>query len=78
MYIFDDMINMGLKENQEWPSIYHEGVAKNLLLCNPMVTTRDTLTEGVQWVLSHSEEWAKTVTIEQIIADNTRPFSLNV
>jgi hypothetical protein len=50
MYMLEDMIDMGLKKGQKWPSPAHRTVACNLALCNPLVKNRDTLTEIVQKV----------------------------
>jgi S-adenosylmethionine/arginine decarboxylase-like enzyme len=52
MYMIDDMIDMGLEDGQKWPTKAHRAVAQNLALCNPMITTRDALTEIVQKVCS--------------------------
>jgi hypothetical protein len=78
MYIFPDMIDMGLKDGQKWPSEEHKTVAQALLLCNSQVFERDILTEGVQWVMRFSEEKLKTLTMQDVIADDTRPFSIPV
>lgn len=47
MYIFADMIDLGLPEGEIWSSEDHRVVAQNIGLCNPRVTTRDSLTEIV-------------------------------
>ena len=66
MYIFPEMIDMGLEEKQEWPNKAFREVAKNILLCNPRVTTRDALNQGVQKVLSIPEDEIKTVTFADL------------
>jgi hypothetical protein len=66
MYMFPEMINMGLKEGQEWPNEVYKEVAKCVLLCNPRVTTRDVLNEGVQKILSIPEDKIKTVTYAEL------------
>lgn len=50
MYLLEDMIEMGLKRGQKWPTKAHRQVACNLVLGNPLVRTRDELTEIVQRV----------------------------
>jgi len=51
MYIMEDMIDMGLKEDQEWPSEIYRNVAEYILLCNSNINTRDKLESGVQKIL---------------------------
>lgn len=78
MYIFPEMINMGLNEGQQWPSETHKNVARNLLLCNRLVFTRDLLTDGVQWILSKPVEFWETATLDDVLHDTTRPFEIPV
>ena len=66
MYIFPEMIDMGLQEGQEWPTEYHKIVAQNVLLCNETITTRDALTQGVQNILKIPEDKIKTITFEDL------------
>lgn len=62
MYIFPEMIDMGLAEGQTWPSPEHRVVAQNLGLCNPDVRERDRLTEICQGVIKIPQDRIKTVT----------------
>lgn len=62
MYIFNDMIDMGLKEGETWKSDIHKKVAQNCLLCNPRIHTRDALTEGVGIINSIPDDKIKLVT----------------
>lgn len=66
MYIIPEMINMGLKEGQEWPNEAYKIVAQNILLGNPRVNTRDVLNDGVQKILSIPEDKIKTVTFSDL------------
>lgn len=66
MYGFPEMINMGLKNDQEWPSEAYQVVAVNLLICNPNINTIDKLTEGVQKVLNIPEDKIKTITMNDL------------
>src|ERR1700723_3589938 len=50
MYLIEDMIDMGLKAGQKWPSAAHRKVASTLVIGNPLIRTRDALTEIVQKV----------------------------
>lgn len=45
MYILPEMIDMSFsdKETIKWPSKIHKAVAQRVLLCNPLITDRDTL-----------------------------------
>lgn len=62
MYMLDDMIDMGLKDGQKWPTPAHREVACNLALCNPAVKTRDTLTAIVQKVRKIPKSKIETVS----------------
>ena len=67
MYIFDEMIELGLPEGEEWPSKLHKKLAMNVLLCNPDITTRDSLIEGVKIILKIPEEEIPTLTYEKLV-----------
>lgn len=62
MYMLDDMIDMGLKEGQKWPSKAHREVAAALAICNSAITTRDDLTNVVQKVCAIPKARIKKVT----------------
>jgi hypothetical protein len=66
MYMLDDMIDMGLRDDQKWPSKAHRDVACNLALCNPIVTNRDTLTDIVQKVIAIPKADIKKVTMADL------------
>lgn len=70
MYGFPEMIDMGLKDGQEWPSEVYKVVAQNLLIGNPNINTRDKLTEGVQNVLKIPETEIKTITVNDLAKYN--------
>jgi hypothetical protein len=61
MYLIDDMIEMGLKDGQKWPTKAHRNVAINLALGNPLICTRDALTGVVQKVCAIPEKDIKTL-----------------
>lgn len=69
MYIMESMIDLGLKENQTFPSEEHKAVAMTLGLCNPHVKTRDCLTSIVQAVCEVPIERIKTITLEEMIKE---------
>lgn len=66
MYAFPDMINIGLKEGQEFPSDDHRQVAQNIGLCNRNVFDADTLTEIVQSVIKVPADRIRTVTLIEL------------
>ena len=77
MYIFPDMIDMGLKDGQEWPEDEaYRKVAQHLLLQNSLVFDLSTLIEGVQWVLDIPAERIRNITLNDILNDKTRPFDI--
>ena len=65
MYAFPEMIDMGLKEGQQWPSEIHRAVAQNLALYNPDVRTRDHLTDIVQKIITVPMDRIKMLTLAQ-------------
>lgn len=69
MYMFPNMIDLGLKEDQEWPNEVYKVVAQRVLLCNPLVTTRDALTNGVQKILSIPDDKIETVSVNDLVSD---------
>ena len=66
MYAIPDMIDMGLKDGQTWPSDAHRLVAQRLGLCNPLVKTRDALNDVVQKVITIPADKIKVVTIADL------------
>lgn len=66
MYMIPNMIDMGLKEGEEWPTQVHKEVAMSVLLCNPSINTKDKLTEGVSKILKIPNDVIKTVTINDL------------
>lgn len=66
MYAIPSMIEMGLKEGQEWPSPFHEEIAIALVMGNPNITTKDMLAEVVQSVLTVPKDRIETITIKEI------------
>lgn len=66
MYMMEAMIEMGLKEGQDFPSDAHRQVAMNLALGNPLITSRDALTDVVQKVCAIPETEIKTVKFNDL------------
>lgn len=66
MYMIPDMIDMGLKTGQTWPSKAHRQVAQNLFLCNPLIMCRDALNDGVQKVIAIPKHRIKTITLAEL------------
>jgi hypothetical protein len=60
--MLDDMIDLGLKDGQKWPSKAHREVAAALAICNSSITDRGTLTDVVQKVCTVPKSRIKTVT----------------
>lgn len=67
MYIFPEMIEMGLKEGEKWSSEDHREVAMTVCLCNPLITSRDDLQHNVGIINSISQENIRTVTGADLI-----------
>ena len=66
MYIFPELINLGLKDGQEFPSDDHKKVAMSVGLQNASVTNRDILTEIVQAVVKVPSERIRKVTLDDL------------
>ena len=66
MYLLDSMIDMGLKPRQKWPTAAHRAVAINLAIGNPMIRTRNALTEIVQKVRRIPVSKIKTVKVAEL------------
>ena len=69
MYIYEEMIDLGLKEGQTWPSDEHKHVAITIGLGNSNVTTKDKLIEIVQSVLKVPQERIKLVRYNELVAE---------
>lgn len=66
MYMFPEMVNMGLHEGQEFPSDDHRVVATTLCIGVPGLDNKDDLTTIVQSVLKVPQDRIRTVTIDQL------------
>ena len=69
MYLVEDLVDLGLDENQHWPSDGHRKVAKTLCICNPNVRTREMLTKVIQAVISVPQEQIYTITYKKLVED---------
>ncbi len=65
MYIFPEMIELGLLDGQEWPSKEHKTVAQNLALCNSQVTTKDHLIDICQAIIKIPNDRIRTITFAE-------------
>jgi hypothetical protein len=66
MYIFEEMIDLGLEEGETWTSDDHRVVAQNILLCNPLINQRDLLCEGVAIINSIPQDQIRLVTAKDL------------
>lgn len=69
MYIFNEMIDLGLKEGQEFTSEDHKIVAQTIGLRNPNVTNRDILVDIVQAVLKVPQDRIRKITYEELVKE---------
>lgn len=67
MYMFEDMIDMGLDAGTNWTSTAHKIVAINCCISNPAVRTKDILSHNVSIINSIPIENIKTVTLANLI-----------
>lgn len=74
MYLLPEMIDLGLKTNQKWPTPAHKQVAQTIGLCNSRVTTRDALTEVVQAIRKVPKSKIKKVTVLDLAKDYDVPY----
>lgn len=66
MYMFEEMIDMGLKLRQKWPTPAHRVVAVNIAICNPLIFTRTAFNDVVQKVCKIPKSKIKTVTLAEM------------
>ena len=66
MYMFPDMIDLGLADDEEWASDAHRVVASNAFLCNPNITNRDDLMHNCGIVNKISMLRIKKVTFQKL------------
>lgn len=62
MYLFEDMIGLGLCEGEEWTSPDHRQVAVYSCLSNPAVSTRESLEYNVGIINSIPQGQIRTIT----------------
>lgn len=63
MYIFPKMLEM---TNVTFKSEAHRKVAENILLCNPLVTTMNSLTDGCEKINKIPKTKIKEVTLADL------------
>lgn len=74
MYMIPDMIDMGLRDGQKWPTKEHRAVAQVLFLANSQVTTKDQLMEAVSSILVIPANRIRTVTADEIVDEFHVPY----
>jgi len=73
MYYLNDMVDMGLEKDQEWPSTAHKKVAINIATGNSLVTTKEVLTEVVQAVLKVPKNRIMLITHVELVNEFNCP-----
>lgn len=66
MYVFSNMIDIGLKKNDKWASKAHKTVAQNVLLCNPRINTCQLMIDNVSIINAIPKEKIKKVTLHDL------------
>ena len=66
MYIYEDMVDMGLPNGVSWPTEAHRIVAQNILLNNSQIDDLDKLKQGVINVLNIPTTKIKTIKMEEL------------
>ena len=66
MYMFDEMIELGLKKRQKWKSPDHRIVDAAIAIANPKVTSLSTLIEVVQTINKIPKNKIKLVSMKQL------------
>ena len=67
MYAMPEMINLGLKKDQKFPTETHKQVAQNIAIGNPSVFKRELLEEIVEAVCRVPEKYISTITMDQMV-----------
>lgn len=66
MYIFEDMIEMGLEEGQEWSSEIHRIIAVEVCIQNPRITSLELLINNVRIINSIPVNEIRKVTFTNL------------
>lgn len=69
MYMLESMVDGGLKKGQQWPSDVYREVAAAIVIDNPNVTNKSTLTEIVQLILKVPTDRIEIITYEKLVAE---------
>lgn len=67
MYVFEDMIDLGLGEGDEWTSDDHRKVASTVCLCNPHICSRNQLIHNVGIINKIPQEEIRTVEVADLL-----------
>lgn len=66
MYIFPDMIDMGLPPGVQWPSLNHRCAAQTILIGNPDINNMDDLQNGVINIINIPHETLVNLTLQDL------------
>lgn len=67
MYAFDTMIDLALRDGQEWSSDIHRTIAVKACIANPAVRMMDTLRNNVNIINNIPHERIKEVTFQDLV-----------
>ena len=73
MYMIDNMIDMGLEENEKWTSDAHRVVAQHVAILNPRITSKQKLMDTCSAINKIPENEIKKVTAEDLIGKYAVP-----
>lgn len=66
MYIFPEMIDLGLGKSEKRTSKAHKAVAQKVLLCNPRINSCDKMIHNVSIISKIPKDKIKKVTIHDL------------
>jgi len=67
MYCIENMIDMGLRKNEEWTSPEHREVAILMCIANPLIRDRDALYDNCGKINSVPNDRIKTISTLELI-----------
>jgi hypothetical protein len=74
MYIIPETVDVGLLNDQDWPSPEHRQVAQNFALCNSNVNTIDKMIAICQAIIKIPQEKIRTITVAECREVYAVPF----
>lgn len=66
MYIFNEMIDLGLNKKSKWTSKAHRVVAQQVLLSNPRITSCQLMIDNVSIINAIPKDQIKKVTLHDL------------